>query len=125
MWLFFITTLALCGCAKETVSRVPSDITRGAIREQLTREPIPFPEKSPFDAEGSQGKAYHAGYTKGWTTVLELWLGNAITTPTEYQHDGSLHEAWRQGCKDGQNAAYNAVTSRARSVNKAEDERRR
>lgn len=105
--------LAICvGCANREARPVAGpDYTHRLERQQLQRQPIPIPLVTPYDDNQRLEAVFVKGFTKGWSTALEYWLGNAIAVPEAYQESAEMKKAWQDGCNAGQQALYERVRS--------------
>ena len=102
----------LLGCTQLQVRKeqapAPSDFYYESIRTQLRPQPIRLPFRTPYDGKSILRHAYLSGFTEGWEVMLDVWTAKIITPPQEFQ-EKDITDAWQEGFRTGQLAAYDRV----------------
>jgi hypothetical protein len=97
-----VAAFGLVGCESSPPPKpVSFDPFHGkAFYAVLKSEPVPLPQRSPYDGDVRQREAYNEGFRSGWDCAISgALLHGTFGTPTDLPKD--LHEAWSAGWKSG------------------------
>ena len=77
-------------------------LSETVIRERLQQNPIPLPEKTPFDDNAEKRQAYLEGFSKARDVVVS---GAFLHGTFGFSMPQGLEDPWKAGWKDGNKIA--------------------